>query len=125
MARMPDPLKFAAPAGAPRSGPRGHVWVPRAALWLAVVALVAGVVLVQLGENGLPAWRHLRAQDGQLAREVDEMTRRNEELKRDLKQLKSDPELLERLAREKAGMQRPGEAVLTLLPAGTGDDGGK
>ncbi len=123
MARMPRPLKYAARAGAPRSGPRCHVWVPRAALWLAIGALVAGVVLVQLGDSGVPSWRRLQVQDAQLAREVEDLTTRNEELRRDLKQIKTDPELLERLAREKAGMQRPGEAVLTLLPAGNGGDG--
>ncbi len=123
MARMPRPLKYAARAGAPRSGPRGQVWVPRAALWLAIGALVAGVVLVQLGDSGVPSWRRLQVQDAQLVREVDDLTTRNEELRRDLKQIKTDPELLERLAREKAGMQRPGEAVLKVLPAGDGGGG--
>ncbi len=123
MARMPRPLNFAARPGAPRSGPRGQVWIPRAALWLAIAGLVAGVGLVQLGDSGVPSWRRLKVQDAQLAREVDTLTKRNDGLRRDLKQIKTDPELLERLAREKAGMQRPGEAVLTLLPAGDGGDG--
>jgi cell division protein FtsB len=84
---------------------------------------VAGVVLVQLGDSGVPSWRRLQVQDAQLVREVDDLTTRNEELRRDLKQIKTDPELLERLAREKAGMQRPGEAVLKVLPAGDGGGG--
>ncbi len=121
MARMPRPLKFAARAGTPRPGPRGRVSVPGTVLWLGLVALVAGVVLVQLGDSGLPAWRHLKAQDTKLAAEVDDLVKRNEDLRRDLRQIKTDPELLERLARERAGLQKPGEAVLTLVPAGDGN----
>jgi cell division protein FtsB len=65
----------------------------------------------------VPAWRRLRAQDVQLSREVDDLTSRNDELRRELKALREDPETLERLAREVAGMQRPGEEVMRVLPA--------
>ena len=98
----------------PRPMPRGRVWVPRAALWLAAMAVLAGVALVQLGDSGVPAWRQLRVQDAQLSREVAELTRRNAELREELKALQNDPETLERLARENAGMQRPGEEVLRV-----------
>ncbi|MBK8166582.1 MAG: septum formation initiator family protein [bacterium] len=79
--------------------------------------VLAGVALVQFGDSGVPAWRRLRAQDAELTREVDELVRRNEALSRDLKSLSEDRETLERLAREKAGMKRPEEAVLKVLPA--------
>ncbi len=113
---------FARPAGpagggAPRAVRRGRVWLPRAAMWMATAAVLAGVALVQLGDSGVPAWRRLRAQDAQLGREVDELTSRNAQLRRELESLRTDPETLERLAREKAGMRRPGEEVLIVLPA--------
>jgi len=86
-------------------------------MWMATAAVLAGVALVQLGDSGVPAWRRLRAQDAQLGREVDELTSRNAQLRRELESLRTDPETLERLAREKAGMRRPGEEVLIVLPA--------
>ena len=119
---MPRPIRFprrAGPSGggAPRALLRGRVWVPRAALWMAATTVLAGVALVQLGDNGVPAWRRLRTQDAQLGREVDTLTRRNVELRQELQALRDDPETLERLAREKAGMRRPGEEVMVVLPA--------
>ena len=121
MARMPGSIRFARPAG-PRPGGafrgvRGRVWVPRAALWVAVTAVLAGVALVQMGESGVPAWRRLRVQRTELDREVTDLTRRNAELRQELQALRDDPETLERLAREKAGMRRPGEEILVVLPA--------
>lgn len=122
MARMPRSLDFARRAGPPgggalRSVRRGRVWAPRAALGTAAIVVLAGVALVQFGDSGFPAWRRLQAQDAELAREVDQLVRRNEDLRRDLKSLYEDRETLERLAREKAGMKRPEEAVLKVLPA--------
>jgi cell division protein FtsB len=86
-------------------------------MWMAATAVLAGVALVQMGDSGVPAWRRLRAQDAQLGREVEELTTRNAELRKELQALKDDPETLERLAREKAGMRRPGEEVMVVLPA--------
>jgi cell division protein FtsB len=119
---MPRLIRFARRTDSPGGGalrtlPRGRVWVPRAALWMAATAVLTGVALVQLGDSGVPAWRRLRAQDAQLDREVEDMTGRNTELRQELKALREDPETLERLAREKAGMHRPGEEVLMVLPA--------
>jgi cell division protein FtsB len=119
---MPRLIRFARRSDSPGGGalralPRGRVWVPRAALWMAATAVLTGVALVQLGDSGVPAWRRLRAQDVQLSREVDDLTSRNDELRRELKALREDPETLERLAREVAGMQRPGEEVMRVLPA--------
>jgi cell division protein FtsB len=84
---------------------------------MAATAVLTGVALVQLGDSGVPAWRRLRTQDAQLAREVDELTSRNTELQQELKALREDPETLERLAREMAGMHGPGEEVMIVLPA--------
>ena len=119
---MPRLIRFArrpgsSGGGALRALPRGRVWVPRAALWMAATAVLTGVALVQLGDNGVPAWRRLRTQNAQLDREVEELTARNAELRRELKALREDPETLERLAREKAGMYRPGEEVMMVQPA--------
>ena len=119
---MPRPIRFArrpgpAGGGAPRAVLRGRVWVPRAALWMAATAVLAGVALVQMGDSGVPAWRRLRTQDAQLDREVDALTARNLELRKELQALREDPETLEHLAREKAGMRRPGEEVMVVLPA--------
>ena len=122
MARMPRSIGFARRAGSSRSGAlhsvrRGRVWVPRAALWAAGTVVLAGAVLVQMGDSGVPSWRRLRAQDAEAGRQVQELQEQNLALRRELQALREDPETLERLAREKAGMQRPDEVVVRVRPA--------
>jgi cell division protein FtsB len=83
--------------------------------WAGIGVLVlAGVVVVQGGE--FSTWNYLelkrrvveeRKAVAQLEREVDSLTK-------ELKAIETDPEVQERMARERFGMIRPGEHLYRL-----------
>lgn len=85
-----------------------HAWLlPFALLVLAIVA----VPLRILDERGLPRYRVLKSELG----EVEEANARLEAevraLEREVEALRSDPEAIERVARDELGMIREGELV--------------
>jgi cell division protein FtsB len=80
--------------------------------WIVAVVLVALVVAALLGDNGvLQLWR-LQAEVESLHREVQALEAENERLARAIAELRHDPAVIERLAREELGLVRPGERVL-------------
>ncbi|MDX2474330.1 MAG: septum formation initiator family protein [Candidatus Krumholzibacteria bacterium] len=80
------------------------------------LGLVALVALVQFGENGIFAFFNLRGHEGQLQREVVQLETDNQQMDRQLEALTTDPEALEKLARERHNMRREDEEVLLVLP---------
>ena len=93
---------------------RGVPWdLLRSRLATAVVA-AAAIYFVQdlvLGEMGLVKFYRMRAQYIALERDIAQMKRENAELLQNVRALKSDPALIERIARDKLGLARPGEIV--------------
>ena len=80
--------------------------------------LVAGV----LGDKGvLQLWR-LRAEVEGLNRDVQALEAENERLSRAIAELRDDPSVLERIAREELGLVRPGERVLRFPRSPRQDD---
>ena len=83
--------------------------------WLLPLALLAlaivSVPVLALDEEGLPRWRALRRELGEVEHENDRMRREVDDLGRDVDALRSDPEAIERIARDELGMVRPGELV--------------
>jgi cell division protein FtsB len=68
------------------------------------------------GKHGLSVWQQKRAEDRQLQLEIKDLERENARLRDHIERLKSDPEAIEREAREKLHYARPGE-VIYALPA--------
>ena len=88
--------------------------------WLATgvfAALTAGFCYhVVFGANGMLAYRQKVAEYHQLQQQIQQAQVENEKLQERIKQLKSDPQAIEREAREKFRYARPGELIY-LLPA--------
>jgi cell division protein FtsB len=78
--------------------------------------LLVLLVLSQLGENGIVSWFNLRARHTQLQEDVARLEEENEALRARLDALATDPEALEKIAREKYNMRREGEEVLIVIP---------
>ena len=87
----------------------------RSLVAVVVVAAAVFAVLAQLGENGIVTWWRLRGEAGRLERRVTELEARNAAMAGRLDELATDREALEALAREKYGMRRADEEVLTVL----------
>ncbi|MEZ4254250.1 MAG: septum formation initiator family protein [Polyangiales bacterium] len=77
---------------------------------LLVLAVVA-VPLLILSEQGLPRYRALREEYGNLEVENDELRDEVRSLARETEALRNDLATLERIARDELGMVREGEIV--------------
>lgn len=76
------------------------------AVWLAVH--------VVSGPNGWMAYHNKRVEHQQLQHEVQDLQKQNEELEHRVKALSSDPQAIEKEAREQLRYVRPGEMVYVL-----------
>jgi cell division protein FtsB len=86
----------------------------RIATALAVVlALIFGYHVI-VGHNGLNAYEQKRAEDRELHQQIDSLQQENDRLKEHVEHLKSDPDAIEREARERLHYARPGEVIYTL-----------
>ena len=95
-----------------RSGKRSA----RMALIIFVTALI-GTVYALLGESGLMTVMNMRARATQLRHEIAVKESTNGELRDIIRPLREeDPEAIEKLAREKHFMARPGDTVYVLPP---------
>lgn len=97
------------PASSP--GPRREKLLLGAlgALGLAILAFAL------FGDQGWREVRRLRAERDHLSAQIERLTRRQEELQRQVADLKDDPQAIETRARADLGMIKPGETVY-LLP---------
>ena len=63
------------------------------------------------GEMGLVKYYRMKSQYDALAEEITQLKQNNAKLTKDVRSLRSDPAYLERVARDKLGLARPGEIV--------------
>ena len=83
-----------------------------------VVVTVGLLVLIAAatGDRGYLETLRRRAAHEDLARQVAALKAENESLLAEIAALKSDPLVIEKLAREKLGYARPGEVIYLLPP---------
>ena len=74
---------------------------------------------VALGPNGMVAYMHKRAEYRKLQNEIRALNVENQQLEQQVDRLRSDPETIEREAREQLRYARPGETIYTLAAAPT------
>lgn len=85
------------------------------------LALLALVVHTLFGEKGYLALRKQREEIERLQAEIDRLSGENKRLLEEIQALKTDPEAVERVAREQLKMARPGEKVIMLPDKRTSD----
>jgi cell division protein FtsB len=82
-----------------------------------VVAITLAMLLtwhVIYGTHGLSIWQQKRAEDRALQKEIQRLEQENAEMEHQIDHLKSDPDAIEREAREKLHYARPGEVIYAL-----------
>lgn len=104
-----------------RKKPTGWEWIYRMRHKLATAAVVALVCLIGygafFGTNGFLAF-HRKVSDSQkLDHEIQALQQDNARREQQIKALKSQPQAIEKEAREHLRYARPGEVVYTLPPA--------
>ncbi len=83
----------------------------KAVLAACAIALIAFAVSTVLGPQGLSSLTRMRAEYNQLNRSVTELQADNERLQARIQQLESDDRYIEKIARERLGLVKPGEVV--------------
>ena len=90
---------------------------PRA-LRAGVLAVIALAIIGFGGQSLGHLWHMKREVDG-LEREIAALRAETDRLSAAVARLRSDPDSIERIAREELGLVRPGERVLKLPPSGS------
>jgi len=82
------------------------------------VVVAAGILLGSyllvsfiFGEMGLVKYYRMKTQFNSLKKEISSLEQDNSKLLRDVHALKTDPDRMEQIARDKLGLARPGEIV--------------
>ncbi len=83
----------------------------RALIAIAVLAFLYLLVSFIFGEMGLIKYYRMKAQYNSLNRDITTLKQDNARLLRDVHALKTDPDYMEILARDKLGLAREGEIV--------------
>jgi cell division protein FtsB len=88
-----------------------------------VVALLLLAVHDVFGEHGFLAMWRTQKQLTQLRGDIDRLNKENTKMTNQVTALKTDPETIERIAREQMGLAKPGELIFKLpaAPASSGD----
>lgn len=76
--------------------------------------LLALVVHDVFGTHGYLAMRRTRQEIQKVKTDLDELNKENLELEQEVKELKSDPQKIEKIARDELGLARPGEVIIKI-----------
>ncbi len=119
---MPEenvPVKTQAPGARPASLRMGALgWTQR--LWRPAGTVVAVVLALLVtwhaiyGKHGLSVWQQKRAEDRTLQQEIKDLQQENTQMRQQIQHLNSDPDAIEREAREKLHYAKPGEVIYAL-----------
>ena len=90
-----------------------RIWRPAGTAVAVALALLLTWHVIH-GRHGLSVWQHERAQDKLLQKQIQELQTENAAMKDRIEHLKSDPDAIEREAREKLHYARPGEVIYAL-----------
>ena len=85
----------------------------RSILALFVLALVVHDVF---GAHGFIAMRRKQSEIERVRKDIDRLNKENVELGEQVKALKTDPKLIEKIAREDLQRARPGEIIIRIPP---------
>ncbi len=90
-----------------------RLWRPAGTVVAVVLALLVTWHVIY-GKHGLSVWQQKRAEDRALQQEIKDLQQENAQMRQQIERLKSDPDAIEREAREKLHYAKPGEVIYTL-----------
>ena len=81
---------------------------------LLVISVVFLLVHDVFGTHGFLAMRHKRQEIQKVNAELDRLNKENAANEKDIKDLKTDPQTIRKIAREELGLAQPGEIIIKL-----------
>lgn len=90
-----------------------RIWRPAGTAIAVLLALLVTWHVIH-GQHGLSVWEQKRSEDRALQREIQELELENAQMRQQADRLKSDPEAIEREARERLHYAKPGEVIYSL-----------
>jgi cell division protein FtsB len=84
--------------------------------WFTAVALALLLLQDVFGNHGVLAMRRSQQEAREVQRQINQMNEENRQLEERVKALKTDPQAIERIAREEMGLARPGEYIFKIQP---------
>ena len=90
-----------------------RLWRPAGTVVAIVLALLVTWHVVY-GNHGLSIWQQKRVEDRALQQEIKDLQQENAQMRQRIEHLNSDPEAIEREAREKLHYAKPGEVIINL-----------
>jgi cell division protein FtsB len=76
--------------------------------------LLVMVVHDVFGTHGFLAMRHTQSEIEKVKADLDTLSKENAALAKEVKDLNSDPKLIEKIARDDLGLARPGETIIRI-----------
>ena len=93
-----------------------RLWQPAGTLVAVCLALLLAWHVIE-GKHGISVWQQKRAEDRALKQEIKNLEQENAEMREQIQRLQSDPDAIEREAREKLHYAKPGEVIYALPDA--------
>jgi cell division protein FtsB len=90
-----------------------RLWRPAGTAVAVILALLVTWHVVY-GTHGLSVWQHKRAEDRALQQEIKDLQQENAQMRQQIDHLSTDPDAIEREAREKLHYAKPGEIIVAL-----------
>ena len=84
--------------------------------WFLAAALALLLLQDVFGTHGLLAMRRSHKEADRMQQEINRVNEENRQLEERVKALKTDPQTIERIAREEMGLARPGEYIVKVQP---------
>jgi cell division protein FtsB len=80
-----------------------------------VVGLLLFMVAAVYGDHGLIHLLHMQSEQRNLQQMAFELAQQNEELRQRIRRLQSDDRYIEKVARERLGLAKPGEIIYRVV----------
>ena len=81
-----------------------------------LLGLLIAVMIVHdvFGTHGFLAMRRTQSEIKKVKADLDQLSKENATLEQEVKDLKTDPRLIEKIARDDLGLARPGEIIIRI-----------
>ena len=83
-----------------------------------VIVIIVALYFVLADNRGLVHLLQMKAEKHKLTKEIQELAEENQNLKQEINLLKTDPKIIERMAREELGLVKKGEVVYRFINRG-------